>query len=192
MENTLLNMGWFGVKPPLFWKYPYVPGTCECRLYFWLLFGTLQNKQPTSNQNKGPHLGSRYKKTWNKDKRDATLGPNATKILNLTKSEMAEVWPFNWPAFFVWTFFVPSLKLTVRHGKSTILMVFTRKDWIFMGYVSFREGNCCFAFWCLVCHWRSSGHFKAVDSSTHKGGEQVVLREQICELKKRCLDDHPS
>ena len=31
-------------------------------------------------------------------------------------------------------------KLTVRHGKSTILMVFTRKDGIFMGYVSFREG----------------------------------------------------
>ena len=28
------------------------------------------------------------------------------------------------------------------HGKSTILMVFTRKNgWIFMGYVSFREGN---------------------------------------------------
>ena len=26
------------------------------------------------------------------------------------------------------------------HGKSTILMVFTRKDGIFMGYVSFREG----------------------------------------------------
>ena len=26
------------------------------------------------------------------------------------------------------------------HGKSTILMVFTKKDGIFMGYVSFREG----------------------------------------------------
>ena len=34
-----------------------------------------------------------------------------------------------------------SLKLTNRHGKSTILMVFTRKDGIFMGYVSFREGT---------------------------------------------------
>ena len=32
-------------------------------------------------------------------------------------------------------------KLTVRHGKSTILMGFTMKDGIFMGYVSFREGN---------------------------------------------------
>ena len=37
---------------------------------------------------------------------------------------------------------IHSVKLTVRHGKSTILMVFTRKDWIFMGYVSFREGSC--------------------------------------------------
>ena len=27
------------------------------------------------------------------------------------------------------------------HGKSTILMVFARKDGIFMGYVSFREGT---------------------------------------------------
>ena len=27
------------------------------------------------------------------------------------------------------------------HEKSTILMVFTRKDGIFMGYVSFREGK---------------------------------------------------
>ena len=31
-------------------------------------------------------------------------------------------------------------KLTGRHGKSTILMVFTRKDGIFMGYVSLPEG----------------------------------------------------
>ena len=94
---------------------------------------------------------------------------------------------FQLASFFLTFLFVPSLKLTVRHGKSTILMVFTRKDGIFMGYVSFREGNCCFVFWCLVCHWRSSGHFKAVDSSTHKGEEQVVLREQICELKKNIL-----
>ncbi len=36
---------------------------------------------------------------------------------------------------------IPSLKLTVRHGKCTILMVFTRKDGIFMGCVSFREGK---------------------------------------------------
>ena len=37
---------------------------------------------------------------------------------------------------------VHSLKLTVRHGKSTILMVFTRKDGDFHGRaVSFREGS---------------------------------------------------
>ena len=37
---------------------------------------------------------------------------------------------------------VPSLKLTNRHGKSTILMVFTRKDGDFHGWtVSFREGK---------------------------------------------------
>jgi len=32
---------------------------------------------------------------------------------------------------------IHSCKLTNRHGKSTILMVFTRKAGIFMGYVSF-------------------------------------------------------
>ena len=38
--------------------------------------------------------------------------------------------------------YVPSCKLTVRHGKSTILMVFTRKDGDFHGQaVSFREGK---------------------------------------------------
>ena len=37
---------------------------------------------------------------------------------------------------------LPSCKLTVRHGKSTILMVFTRKDGDFHGRtVSFREGS---------------------------------------------------
>ena len=37
---------------------------------------------------------------------------------------------------------VPSSKLTVRHGKTTILMVFTRKDGDFHGRaVSFREGR---------------------------------------------------
>ena len=40
---------------------------------------------------------------------------------------------------------VPSCKLTVRHGKSTILMVFTRKDRDFHGRtVSFREGKLLF------------------------------------------------
>ncbi len=38
------------------------------------------------------------------------------------------------------SFQIPSCKLTVRHGKSTISMVFTRKDGIFMGYVSLPEG----------------------------------------------------
>ena len=35
---------------------------------------------------------------------------------------------------------IPSCKLTWLAGKSTILMVFTRKDGIFMGYVSLPEG----------------------------------------------------
>ena len=39
--------------------------------------------------------------------------------------------------------FIPSLKLTNRHAKFTILMVFTRKDGDFHGRtVSFREGKC--------------------------------------------------
>ena len=37
---------------------------------------------------------------------------------------------------------LPSLKRTNRHGKSTVLMVFTRKDADFHGRaVSFREGS---------------------------------------------------
>ena len=50
---------------------------------------------------------------------------------------------FWWVVLMVKLMCLPSLKLTVRHGKLTILMVFTRKDRDFpwLGYVSVQGGS---------------------------------------------------
>ena len=67
-------------------------------------------------------------------------GPVAQGVGRIFDKTLPKGWKF--PYWFLYE--VHSCKLTFRHGESTILMVFTRKDGIFMGYVSFREGTCCF------------------------------------------------